>query len=153
MGDPAVVVPELAEFRRELRAADERWVRELGRTHRELAQWLEPKAQSAARGLGGPPAHFAGDIRGRGTATAARLEISQRSQAAFWGAKGHSGWYAARRYWDSRPQHAPWVGNSWDVGSANGPYAINPTIGRNLDEIVERYGEALDRLAQRAFPD
>lgn len=147
--DALVRVEGLDEFRRELRAIDSGWARELTRTHRELGQWLAPRAQGAASAMGGPQAHFAGKIKGRGTQAGARLEIAHEANAALWGAEKRTGWNQGHQ---GAPQHPKWVGSGWEPGGPGGPYGINDTLRSDGPEIVERFGDMVDDLASRAFP-
>lgn len=147
-----VEVEGLKEFRRELRAlsGDSTWTRALGQVNRALAGEAATWAQIEASGLGGPFAHFADTITGAATATAARIQVPKVANATFWGAKERTGWNAGH---DGRPQHPEWVGSSWDVAGPGGPYALNAALADHLDEIVDGYGDALDELARKAFPD
>jgi hypothetical protein len=144
----AVHIEGLKEFRAGLKAAGKEWPKQLTKTHRALAQWLAPQASSAAEAIGGSTKHFASSIRGMGTQESARLEVEQKANAAFWGAKKRTGWNAG----NLTPNQPPWVGNSWEPGGSGGPYAINATIAGNLDAIEERFGVAIDELTHLAFP-
>lgn len=98
--------------------------------------------------------HFAGSIYGTGSARQAAVGVRREANAAFWGAKKRTGWYAAQKYAGGPTQHPEWVGNNWDVGVlGQGPYAINPAIFHELDNIERAYGEAVEDIARRAFPD
>lgn len=149
----AVQVRGLREFQAELSKLPGKLPNELRKANAEIARWLRPKVRGAASGMGGPQAHFAGAIGSSGTRTSAKLTVRPDANAAFAGAKKHTGWYAAARYAASPPQHPPWIGADWEAGGPGGPYAINPTVRDNVDEIVDTYGDAIDRLARRAFPD
>lgn len=98
--------------------------------------------------------HFSGSIYGTGSASKASIAVRQEANAAFWGARKRTGWYAAPKYAGGPPQHPEWVGNSWDVGQlGQGPYAINPAIYHELDNIDRAYLQSIDDLARRAFPN
>ena len=154
---PAVEVRGLKDFRRDLR--DLGWSKELRLVHKKLADDIAEKARSAASSMGGVQAKAAAAIKGRATQSSAKVGISPGARypmanAAFWGAKRRSGWYARARYQKSQAQQLPtWVGNTWDVGGSGGPYAINPTIKQYLPDIIDHYDEMLDDLTKRAFPD
>lgn len=45
-------------------------------------------------------------------------------------------------------QFEPWRGNDRSAG-----YFLYPTIRNSTDEIVEMYGDALEKITARAFPD
>lgn len=155
MAEPAIYVRGLREFRSELRRIDRSggtaWARELGAAHRDVGKLVAGKAQGKARAMGGPQAHFADRVRGRGTQANARVSVASVANASFWGAKKRTGWNA--RNPDSRPQHPHWIGTSWQPGGPGGPYAINPAIKENLPMILTAYRGAVDRVARRAFPD
>ena len=152
MAGPAVEVEGLAEFRRQLKAVDKAWTKELTKAHRALGVQVRDWSRAEARSMGGPFAKFAGKINAGGRATGAWAGIQPVANAVFWGAKKHTGWYSRPRFFDSSAQHPPWVGNSWDVGGTDGPYAINRTIRNRSDEIVERFGVLIDQICRDAFP-
>lgn len=153
-----VQIVGLPELRRELRKLDDPkgWTKELSLANRTIAKKAAAWAQSEASGMGGPQAHFARAIRGYGTVTGARIGINNgNANAAFWGAKKRTGWYARGRYsGSSGQQHERWIGNGWDVARrGQGPYAINASLADNLNRIVDLYGDAIDDITRRAFPD
>jgi len=45
------------------------------------------------------------------------------------------------------------VGNTWDVVYGQGPTAIVDTIVAETPRIVNEYGDAIENLTRRAFPD
>lgn len=154
----AVQIVGLKEFRQKLKELDNprEWSKKLGQVQREIAKRVAAWSAGEAEGMGGPQGHFAKAIKGRGGVTGARIQIANESaNAAFWGAKQRSGWFARSRYsaYDGGGlQHPRWVGNSWDVGVAGqGPYAINDTIADRMDEIVKDYREGMTALAAEAF--
>lgn len=147
----------LKELRRELKALHPRWPQALTAIHKKIATEVAIKAQSRARSLGGVYAKAAPGIKGYGTTTNARVGVlagkrTPMANAAFWGAKRRTGWNA--RNTDSAPQFPAWVGNTWEAGvRGQGPYAINPTIAAETDRIVEQYGDMVEDLVAKAFPD
>ena len=158
MPGPAVQVRGLDEFRRDLRKMDNgrRWTREFAAENRGIAREVAPKAQERARSLGGQPGHFAGAIRGYGSATGASIGIASAGKgqrnwganAANWGVKDNiTGWNRST----TRNLKVPWVGNTWDVAPGQGPRAIVDTILAESPRIVARYGEAVERVAADAF--
>lgn len=149
MAGAAVEVEGLKEFRKALRVVDGDFAKELTKIQRELAKWLAPQAQAAAAAEGGVTRHFAGKISGKGNATGARLEVQSVANAAIWGAKKTTGWNAGQGRTPNQPR---WVGSSFEVGGAGGPYGINAAIRVHLTEIDQRYLQGIDELARRAFP-
>lgn len=151
--DLSVRIEGLKEVRKILRQAEDpkAWGKELGRANREGARQVAGWAQGTARSMGGPFAHFADEISGRATQTAARIQIDSTANATYWGAKGRSGWNFKH---GGAPQHPAWVGASWDVGvMGQGPYGINETIARRSVEIDAIYRSVIDRILSEAFPD
>ena len=159
MPDAAVQIRGLKEFRAALKAAGAGYPKELRAVHKQVADTTAGRARSIAEGLGGVHARAAKAIKGYATQTEARLGSHPsasvpEANVAVWGAKRRTGWYAARRYAGGRPQHPPWVGNSWTVAErGQGPYALNQAVSEEADHIVELYAEAFDRLTAKAFPD
>jgi hypothetical protein len=141
-----VTVVGLKELRRDLKAAgaDSEWTKGLGQANREIARDVAGWSQSEARSMGGPFAHFAGDIVGRATQIGARVEVRPVANAAFWGAKKTTGWNAGQGRTPNQPR---WVGASWQPGGPGGPYAINPTIERHRSQIDDRFLAVIDRFA------
>lgn len=152
---PGVEIKGLDDFRRELKKLEGNFPKELRDAHRDIAKHVEREARKFAVGTGRMQAHFASQIRGRADNFGAWIGLrSSQANAAFFGAERKTGWYAAPRYFDSPPQFPDWVGNNWDVGVlGQGPYAINPAIFHELPEIERRYGEVIDDISRRAFPD
>lgn len=153
-------VTGLADFRRELKALDDSFPRELRNVHKTIADMSRDGARGVAVGMGGVFAHNAAAIRSYASVGEARVGIREGSRypsapVAFWGAKKRTGWYAAKRYRDSTGQQfRSWVGDSWDAATFNGgPYAINRALYFDLPEIIEQYAQMIDRLAAKAFPN
>jgi|GEM_PF-1931931 len=156
----AFEVRGLREFRRELRAIDPKFPKELRLAHKAIADDVATKARSIASGSGGVQAKAAGAIKGYATQSNARVGIATgksfpMANVAFWGAKKRTGWYGASKYAGSGGrQHPEWVGNTWDVGVAGqGPYAINDAIASMNSQILDEYADAIGRLMAKAFPD
>lgn len=154
----AIHVIGLKEFRRELKKLEgsREWNLMLAREQRDIARKAAGWSQDKARGMGrSPQSHFANMIKGRGGATGARVSIDSTANAAFWGAKKRTGFYARYRFrMSTGSQHPAWVGAGWDVAVAGqGPYAINAALAAHVDDIVRLYGEGIDRVTQAAFPN
>lgn len=147
--DSAVQVQGLAELRKELKLlnAGKTWTKELSKLSRKVSRSVVMWSRGEATGM---QAHFARNIRGAGGAAGARITIDRVANAAFWGAKQRTGWNAG----NGTANQPDWVGASWQVGVAGqGPYAINQAIADHMDEIIEMYGEGIDDITSRAFPD
>lgn len=138
-------------MRRQIRASEGNWAKRLTKAHRQIAKEEAAEAQKFAVGTGPMQAHFAKFISGYANRYTATIGLrGNQANAAFWGAKGRSGWYAAGKYANSAtPQFPEWVGNSWDVGElGQGPYAINPTIHHDMEQIIKRFQEAAEAIVK-----
>lgn len=147
-----VKVRGLDEFRRELKRIDRALGKELRQVHLKVAGLVSGRARAAAPGRTGQA------IRPRATQKSAFVQVGSRPGHAigtFMGAKRRFGWYAAGRYRTSEGrQFEPWIGNQWDPGDgAGGPYHIGPAIDGSIDEVIELYGDEIEELAAKAFPD
>jgi hypothetical protein len=151
----------LPEFRRALKAIGPDWPKELRKVHRRIAVEGVARSRAAAGAMGGQQARFAGGISARATQTKASVGVlgggkNPGAKGAFFGAKRRTGWYARQRYLDTAgaAQFLPWVGNTWAAAvPGQGPYAINPALAAYIPQIVEEYGEMIDDLTRRAFPE
>lgn len=128
-------------FRNGLRRAGAGWTRALALANREIGQYVAKESKANTETAQQAKASRA--IRGRGAALSAKVVILDNppfALGAFLGALQYA-------------QFPTWVGNSWDVGGPGGPYAVNPTIRANMDNIVNAYGDAFERISTAAFPD
>lgn len=163
--DLTAVRKGLADSRRDL-------AKEQRKAHKEVAVKVAEWARSDARSGTRAQAHFANALQGRSTQQWARVAIVSRGRnaganTAFMGMRPltRTGWNASRysrsgvrlggraRKPGARPQGLPWVGNSWIGGKrGEGPYVINATIAKHMDQIEDMYDEAHVRAVERAFP-
>lgn len=156
MPKPAVGIPGLRDFRRELKAAGPQFPKAMRTANKQIADEVAVVARGRASGMGGVQAKAASKIKGYATPVQASIGFPAGSiaGAAFWGMKRHTGWYAAARYRGSPPQHPRWVGSSWEPGVAGqGPYAINDAIAQSTERILSAFGDAIDDVTRQAFPD
>lgn len=141
MATLAVEIEGLKGFRRDLNRAGEGWGRVVRSTNRKIADYVADKARGMTETRQQAAASRA--IRGAATTGAAKIAVTRNpvfAQGAFFGALQY-------------PQFPAWVGNSWEPGGAGGPYAVNPAIRDALDDIVDAYGDAFERIARIAFVD
>lgn len=137
----AVEIQGLRDFRSGLRRAGYGWPRVLAHVNRDIARFVETGSKGATENA--QQAKAARAIRGRGTQRESKIVIGGSppfALGAFMGALQYA-------------QFPRWVGASWQVGGPGGPFAVNPTIRENKDEIVDAYGDAFERVARAAFPD
>lgn len=154
--DSAVQVQGLAELRKELRLLNggKKWASELGKVSRKVSRAATLWARGEAVGMGGVQAHFARSIRGAGGAAGARIAVGKEANAAFWGAKKRTGWYASPRFSGGKGNQPDWVGATWQVAVAGqGPYAINAALAAHINELIDMYADGIDDITSRAFPD
>jgi hypothetical protein len=140
---PAVEVEGLKELRRELKQLGPQWPKELRKANKEAADIAASASRSNAHGGTRQQSAAASAIKASGTQSAAQVVIDAGRVPFALGA-----FLGSRAY----PQFPEWVGNSWEPGGPGGPYAVNPAIREKEDEIIETYGDALDRLTCAAFP-
>ena len=150
-----IYVEGLREFTGALKRIDHELVDALKRAHKVIADEAAQQSQRRARGMGGVRAKAAGKITGRASTDGALVGVpSGIGAVAFWGAKRHTGWYAAPRFSESPRQHPEWVGNSWEAGVAGqGPYAINDAIASYLPRLMEDFERMVDEATAQAFPE
>lgn len=156
MAEPAVKVPELDSWRRNLARANNpaAYRRAFQKEERLIAVKVATLARSNAVAHGGSAKHFANTITGSATRDGARVGLrGGKANAAFWGAKKHTGWYAKGRYSHSPKQHPEWVGSSWIAGGPGGPIAINPAVAELSPLIPGWYGEAIEKVNAMTFPN
>ena len=145
-------VDGLKEFRRELRklADDGTWTRELRQVNYEVAQTalreVQRLAQTQPRIIGkrrrperGHWSDYVGNYRVVASQTSAGVRLGTTTR--------RGGWYLGSNFGSISPlkrQFPP---------QGNPDHALYKGIEQALPRTVERYGDALDKLARRAFPD
>jgi hypothetical protein len=152
-GPQSVAVKGLDELRRELRRLDDAGLLdELKTANFEVASSVVEWAQAEARRFGPM------DVAAADTLSAARgqraAEVRLGGAKAPWA--GGSEFGAGRNMPRSTSrgtvtgwqQFRPWRGNGRDAG-----YWLYPAIRSHTDQIVETYGDALEQITARAFPD
>jgi hypothetical protein len=146
-----VRVRGLDDFRRELKKVDKALGKELRQVHLKVARLVADRAQRAA------PGRTAKAISAAATQKVAAVRITPKrgdELGVFMGMKRRSGWYAKGRYRASTGrQFRPWVGANWDPGDGGGPYYIAPAINRSIDDVIDLYGDEIEKLAAKAFPE
>lgn len=139
-GGGMVRLEGFAEFRRELNRAGDGWGRALRSVNKSIADGVAAKARGMTETA--QQARAAGAIVGAAESRAAKIAIRNSppfAQGAFFGALQYA-------------QFPRWVGNSWEVGGAGGPYAVNPAIRDSMQDIIDAYGDAFEAAAAGAFP-
>ena len=141
MAEPVgIKVEGLNEFRRELKKLEENLTPELKQINYELATQVTSWAQTKAAAVS-PQASKAAKEGLKASRTAARAQVilgSNRAPYALGAEFGALRWKQFQR----------WRGNATGAG-----YFLWPSIRDHREEIMDIYGEALDKLASKAFPD
>lgn len=151
----SIKVQGLDELRRELRKLDDAGLtNELKQTNFDAAKAVIAPAQARARGLGRMQARAAATLTPSKAAAGARVNFGGAKAPFAGGAEFGAGQNVPRRPpgrtgtvlgWN---QFEPWRGN--DAGAG---YFLYPTIRELTPELVEMYGDAIERITARAFPD
>jgi hypothetical protein len=133
-----IQVTGLKELRKELKAADAAFPKELQKANKKIAELVADGTRAAFSGMGGSAPKVAPTVKA--------LAQQARAQVKVGGGSGVGAEVAMGNLWGSKryKQFPPPV----DAG-----YALYPTLKAKNDEIVEAYGDLLDDLLKRAFPD
>ena len=141
MAEPVgIKVEGLNEFRRELKKLEENLTPELKQINYELATQVTSWAQTKAAAVS-PQASKAAKEGLKASKTAARAQVilgNNKTPYALGAEFGALQWKQFQR----------WRGNDTGAG-----YFLWPSIRDHREEITKIYGDALDKLARRAFPD
>ena len=132
-----VRVEGLKELRRELRALDGDWNKQLQKVNKAIAEQVAEGTRADFRGLGGSGPKAASTVKA--------LAQQTRAQVKF-GGKGNS---VAERVAGGNA----FGSNRYKQFPSPGVYALYPTLARMKGDIEDRYLSMLDELMKRAFPD
>ncbi len=136
-----VKVTGLAELRRELKKLDnaQQLSDDLRDANKAVAELVVDKSKLTAAGVSRLARAAAESLRPSRTVNRAQVLIGSSAIPFALGAEFGSFKYT---------QFATWRGNGEDAG-----YFMWPTIRQYNAEIVELYGDALDKITGKAFPD
>ena len=142
MAAKAIEVHGLREFRRALREAGQQFPKELRQANKEAAELVAPEVRRRA-----PKGPHEGGGRVQPIVASVRAGGTQRAgYVAVGGARSpHAPVY---EFGGTLRRHASTVRTQVMAR----PY-VYPSVEAKADEVVDFYGEALDRVARRAFPD
>lgn len=131
-------VTGLKELRRELKAADAAFPKQLQKANKAVAELVADGTRSAFQSMAGSAPKVAPTVKALAQQTRAQVRVG--------GGSGTGAEVAMGNLWGSKrfKQFPPPVA---------GGYALYPTLAAKSDEIVDAYGDALDDLLKRAFPD
>ena len=151
-------VTGLKDFTKAAKNVDKRFGREVTKAHKDIAELMTARSQAALRSGGRQASAVAKSLRPKATQAAAILRNLANPPFAFgviWGQRRRSGWYALKRYQESGgKQFRPWVGSQYQPGAQAGkPYYVGDAVNASVDEAIDLFGDAVDRIAKEAFPD
>lgn len=130
-----IKVAGLKEFRRELKKLDGDFPKEMSRVNNDVAGLVADAARSKAAGQGSTLEKAAPSIRAMKGATRAQIAIGSSQYPYALGAE-----FGSIRY-KQFPSPIP------------GGRSLYPTIRAKRNEVMERYGDLVDDVAKKAFPD
>lgn len=148
-----VRVRGLNELRRELAKLDNAGlIDELKDTNFEVAESIIGPARSRAAGVGAMEARAAATLKASRAAAKARLLFGGGAAPFAGGAE-----FGANRNVPRGTSRGSVLGwnqfNPWRGSGGGAGYFLYPTIRDRTPDIVEMYGDAIEQITARAFPD
>lgn len=132
----------LVELQRELRKVSAELPRMLRVANLEAAELVAAEARARALALGGVAAKVAPSVKALAEQRRAAVRLGGARYPMAMGAEfGGRGRPRTRQF-------APWRGNGAGAG-----YFLHPAKRDKTDEVVERFGDAVERITRAAFPD
>jgi hypothetical protein len=144
MPGPAVRVEGAKELSRAFRKATGT-TRNLSRAHREVGRLVADRSKDRAASSAPQQRKAAAALLGKGTSREAQLSIRNTGRLPF----GIGAFMGALQY----RQFPAWVGNSWDIAVAGGPYVIGEAVRANMVEIVDEFERNLGHAIREAGLD
>lgn len=139
-----IQITGLKELRRELKAADARFPKQIGALNKRLVnQLFAPAARQKAAGRSGPRVghDVINSIRGLGSQ--ARAQIA--------GGSNRVRWFAGHEFGSVRFRQFP--ARSARRGAGNAGYFLYPAVYENMPRALTAYGQMLEDLLHTSFPD
>lgn len=132
-------VTGLKELRSELKQVDAAFPKQLQKANKKVAELIAEGTRAAFSSMGGSAPKVAPTVKALASQTRAQVKVGGGSGVGAEVAMGNT-FGSAGRF----PQFPP---------AKPGGYALYPTIKDKFDESIEIYGDAIDDLLKRAFPD
>jgi hypothetical protein len=146
-----VTVRGLKDLQRELRRLDKDLPRELGDANQDVARYVVRRATDRARRLGAMQAKAAESLTAARQQRIAAVRFGgarhPEAMGAEFGADRNVPRSTSRGVVQGWNQFRPWRGSDTRAG-----YFLFPTIRDDTPQIIELYGELIDRLTRKAFP-
>lgn len=139
-----IQITGLKELRRELKAADAKFPREIGALNKRLVnQLFVPAAKSKAAGRTNPRTghDVINSIRGLGSQTRAQIA----------GGSNRVRWFAGHEFGSQRFRQ--FAARSPRKGRGNAGYFLYPAVYENMPRALDAYGVMLDAVLRSSFPD
>lgn len=146
-----VAVTGLNELRRELKAVDAQFPKELRKVNLEVAEKVAAGARSSYSSRGGVAPRVAGSVKALAQQARAQVRIGGPKHPYALGSEFGGGSYGPGRPTAAgghTTQFPPWRGSGAGAG-----YSLYSTLRAQRTEIIDQYAIALDRLTSKAFPD
>ncbi|BEP14815.1 hypothetical protein acdb102_31260 [Acidothermaceae bacterium B102] len=143
--DPvAIQVQNLSKFRSALKQAGPGLVEQVKATNYQVASSVAQSARTLASSQGGVAARTAPSIRGIKSSASSQVRIGGANYPFALGAE-----FGSLRY----KQFKSWRGNQWAAWGASGVgYFLHPTIRAQRDQIMQTYGDNVEKIMTAAFP-
>ena len=151
MAEDRIRVDGLKEFRRELKALDAQWPKELRTANKEAADIVAEGTRSSFLSRPGVAPKVAASVKALAQQTGAAVQIGGDRWPFALGSEFGGGKFGAGRpspRGGHTTQFPAWRGSGPGAG-----YSLYPTFRAKREEVIETYGRAIDRLTARAFPD
>lgn len=154
MPSEGVEIPGLRQFARDLKAAGPELVDELKDLNFKVASKVKDDAVARASGQGPMAARAAGSLRAAKQAARAAVLLGNAKTPFALGAEFGSQHDRPRMLpnegtdrlgWN---QFRPWSGSGSTAG-----YFLYPAIRQDMPAIVAMYGDAIEQIAKKAFPE
>lgn len=141
-------VDGLKELQRELKSLDAEWPKELRKANKEAAEMVAARTRrSFARGTGVDP-KVVPSIRALAQARSAAVKIGGQRFPFALGAE-----FGGGKFGKGNPTPAGGYTTQFRPHRGRAGYHLYPTLRRSTDEVVDLYGDLIDDLTRRAFPD
>lgn len=149
--DGRVEIKGLKDFQRELRRIDKDLPKELRKVHMAAAQIVATGTRAKFARRPGVTSAVPKSVKAMAQQRSAVVRIGGKGKAE--AAIGHE--FGGGKYRRGNPspaggyttQFPAWRGSGGDAG-----YALYPTLRQKTDELIDLYGDALEDIARRAFP-
>lgn len=148
----SIKVEGLAQLQKELRQVDKDLPKQLRLANKSVAEFVAAAAKVKASSLGGVARKSAPSVKALAQQRNASVKIGGKKFGFAIGAEFGGGKFGKG---NPKPpgggyttQFKPYL----KLGRGGAGYFLYPTIREKSEEIIEKYGDAIDRLTKQAFP-